>query len=184
MYSVYKIQNKINQKIYIGFTGNVPARKRFHRGAYYVSGHLHRAIRKYGWENFTFDVIFESNDKDIALEKEIYFIEQYDSYNSGYNNSIGGCCGGSGRVVSDEVKSHMSQLHSGKNNPFYGQKHSDESRKLMSEKSSLTRGNQMKQPNICPVMIDGVEYPSLRDAAKALNITRYMVKKLNEYKNK
>lgn len=53
----------------------------------------------------------------------------------------------------------------GKNNPFYGKKHTDETKKILSEK------NLGKKPtNMTPVIINGVNYESLNDASNKLNI--------------
>jgi group I intron endonuclease len=50
---------------------------------------FHRAIRKYGAENFTLSVI-EECEKDKLDEREIYWINYYNSYYSGYNSTKGG----------------------------------------------------------------------------------------------
>ena len=89
---IYKITNEINGKIYIGQTIKTP-QKRFDehvksakRGCEYK---FHRAIRKYGAENFTLSVI-EECERDNLNEKEIYWIDYYNSYYSGYNSTKGG----------------------------------------------------------------------------------------------
>lgn len=46
-------------------------------------------MRKYGIDNFKFSVL-EECDKEDLNEKEKYWIEKYDSYNNGYNNTCGG----------------------------------------------------------------------------------------------
>lgn len=55
---------------------------------------IHCAIRKYGLENFSINIIDECNDKNNANIKEKYWIEYYDSYKNGYNATIGGQDGG------------------------------------------------------------------------------------------
>ena len=60
--------------------------------------HFHRAIRKYGIENFTSEILEEcisvqSNLKSkqtIADQREIFWINYYDTYNNGYNLTEGG----------------------------------------------------------------------------------------------
>lgn len=45
------------------------------------------AINKYGKENWTHEVLFESEDEQLVLDKEIEFIEKYNSVENGYNTS-------------------------------------------------------------------------------------------------
>ena len=53
---------------------------------------FHTALRKYGWENFHYEVLIDNDD--LTLEDldnlEIYYIAYYDSYNNGYNEDKGG----------------------------------------------------------------------------------------------
>lgn len=53
------------------------------------NGHFYKALRKYGVENFTFQII-ELCRQDELNEREIYWIKYYDSFNNGYNQTIGG----------------------------------------------------------------------------------------------
>jgi hypothetical protein len=48
---------------------------------------IHRAIRKYGWKNFDFKILYRASTKNKLLEKEFYYICKYDSLNPkyGYN---------------------------------------------------------------------------------------------------
>lgn len=57
----------------------------------YETTKFYNALRKYGYKNFTFEVIEEcSNDPAILDERERYWIEFYDSYKNGYNSTLGG----------------------------------------------------------------------------------------------
>lgn len=94
---IYKITNKINQKIYIGQTSRTIAiRWKDHCSVAYRKTSkdynlpLYRAIRKYGTENFLIeevDYAFSQEELDL---KEIQYIEKYNSYYNGYNASLGG----------------------------------------------------------------------------------------------
>jgi group I intron endonuclease len=93
IYTIYKIQNEINLKCYIGYTNNFKRRIREHKNAAKDGDKnaIYCAIRKYGIENFTFEIIYQSTDKDYCLhEMETYFINQYDSIKNGYNLTRGG----------------------------------------------------------------------------------------------
>ena len=91
---VYKISNKINNKVYIGITQQcLNIRWQQHKcNSNKKSYHLYNAIKKYGFSNFNIEVIFEASTKEEMFEKEIYFINLYKSNESlyGYNNSSGG----------------------------------------------------------------------------------------------
>lgn len=85
---IYKIENKINGHIYIGQSINITARWRRHRemkGEYTIT----KAFKKYGLENFEFSVIEECPREELN-EREIYWIAYYNSYQDGYNETLGG----------------------------------------------------------------------------------------------
>ena len=92
---VYLICNLLNGKVYVGKTNNAG-----HRWAQHVSasrGKRHhmpivRAIKKYGAENFTFEVLERFNTEEAALEAECRWISHYESNNpaKGYNLDGGG----------------------------------------------------------------------------------------------
>lgn len=108
---VYKVTNKLNNKVYIGKANDPQNRWKKHLyiskygkkeyGFYY----LHAAIIKYGKDNFSFEIIEECNNENDALNKEIYWIKYYNSNNReiGYNLTNGGE-GVSGRKYTDEEK--------------------------------------------------------------------------------
>ena len=50
---------------------------------------LSRAFRKYGIENFSFEILEECSKEDLD-DREIYYISKYDSYFNGYNQTTGG----------------------------------------------------------------------------------------------
>lgn len=89
---IYKITNCENNKVYIGQTvGSIEHRFKEHknaakRGCDYK---FHRAIRKYGVENFIIEQVEECNN-NLLDDREIYWIKYYDSYHKGYNSTKGG----------------------------------------------------------------------------------------------
>ena len=50
---------------------------------------LYRAMRKYGVEHFKHEVVEECDDT-LLDEREKYWISYFDSYNNGYNQTLGG----------------------------------------------------------------------------------------------
>ena len=94
---IYKIENKINGKIYIGETARTPERRWYEHIFYSMAAGSHRhalqnAIRKYGEQNFSFDVLEECPNEELG-EREKYYIQKYDSFiknGKGYNMTFGG----------------------------------------------------------------------------------------------
>lgn len=93
---IYKITNKINGKIYVGQTTKTLT-ERFQKHCwgttakdiYHFNMAIKEAIRKYGKENFIIELI-EEVEQDKLDEREVYWISYYDSYNKGYNCTLGG----------------------------------------------------------------------------------------------
>lgn len=91
---IYKVTNKINNKIYIGQTTQLlKDRIRGHKNEAFNSNSkkcpFHQAIVKYGIDNFEIEEIEEVDNK-LLNEREIYWIDYYDSYYNGYNATLGG----------------------------------------------------------------------------------------------
>lgn len=79
-----------NGKKYIGIT-KTSTDKRWRNGdGYETQPKMARAIAKYGWENVTHEVLATGLDHDKANEMEQYYIAKFDTFNNGYNATIGG----------------------------------------------------------------------------------------------
>lgn len=82
-------------KYYIGQTININRRKREHLKSKEID-HFHCSIRKYGMDNFNFEILeeLEFNTYEVLKsnlnEREIFYINKYDSFKNGYNSTIGG----------------------------------------------------------------------------------------------
>lgn len=92
---IYAIKNKINDKVYIGITENIQQRKTRHlnnlKHRQHSSPGLQNAYDLYGEENFYFEVTeVEIEDRQALCQLEIDTISQYDSFQNGYNGTIGG----------------------------------------------------------------------------------------------
>ena len=96
MIGIYKITNLVNGKIYIGQSIHIETRIKEHfwkselqKDRSYNSA-LHQAIRKYGKENFVWEVVTECSVDEID-ELEQKYIKEYNSLSpNGYNILIGG----------------------------------------------------------------------------------------------
>lgn len=90
---IYKIENLINGKIYIGQSIDIEKRWSTHVSIlnqnHHYNPHLQNAWNKYGIENFKFSIIEECTQYELN-DREIYWIEQYDSFKNGYNLTSGG----------------------------------------------------------------------------------------------
>jgi len=92
IYSIYKVTNKINGKVYIGFDSKWPNRKNEHmRQTKYLGRAFNNALKKYGFDSFDWEVIYQSKDREHTLNiMEPFFIQEYNSFGSGYNMTKGG----------------------------------------------------------------------------------------------
>lgn len=113
-YVIYRAKCIINNKIYIGYTRDLEARKQehlYHARTLRNNYVFHKAIRKYGFENFIWDILDSSNDVSVILEKEQKYIIQHNSYYKngvGYNMNLGGV-GNVGYVYTQEARAKMSK---------------------------------------------------------------------------
>lgn len=91
---IYKIENMVNQKVYIGQTStSIELRFKEHiknsKNNNLVCRPLYNAMRKYGVENFKISIVEECLEENLQ-EREIFWIEQFGSFKSGYNATLGG----------------------------------------------------------------------------------------------
>ena len=107
---IYKTTNLINGKIYIG----QHCSNKFDT-SYYGSGKkILRALKKYGLNNFNCEIIEWCETREIANEREIFWICKLNSKNNdiGYNITDGGE-GWKGGKHSDETKNKISRTKTG-----------------------------------------------------------------------
>lgn len=176
---IYKIQNNINDKVYIGQTvRELDVRLNEHlRSNSSISG---RAMRKYGMDNFTIEIIDNAENMKDLNKKEIYWIEYYNSISpNGYNLTIGGE-GTMGYEHTEETRLLQSELkegmYFGKDNPFYGRTHSDKQkskwsrdrkgRNLDKARSVMLKNHRRKVRNIDTCL----EFDSIKEAGEYYDI--------------
>lgn len=152
-----------NGKVYIGITGQNPLRRWNSGRGYKNQPHMHSAIQKYGWDNFTHEVLYSGITKEEAEELEIRLIAEHRSTDPefGYNHATGGAVNRGhhlsperraqisievrNRVVKDSTREKLRQANLGK-------QHSEESKakmrdaKLGKKLSEETR-SKMRQSN-------------------------------------
>ena len=114
---IYKITNIINGKCYIG--QSIYLKKRIKRHLSYKSHKdnlaLYKAFNKYGVNKFTIEILEtidteKCNNIKSELDKlEVFYIKKYNSYISGYNQTIGGDAGIAGYKFTDEQRRKVSE---------------------------------------------------------------------------
>lgn len=113
---IYKITNLVNGKIYIGQTTyTIECRWKQHICASSTNPDkkdynflLHKAIRKYGKDNFSIELLEEVPKKEDLSSREMYWIDFYKSCileeeNNGYNMTYGG--EGASKINKQEIYS-------------------------------------------------------------------------------
>lgn len=90
-YYIYKATNKINGKSYVGQTCDFHSRVWQHQRCYEKEDcDFHRAIKEFGFDNFSWEIIETCESEDGACELEKYYIEKFNTYRDGYNMTKGG----------------------------------------------------------------------------------------------
>lgn len=158
---------------------------------------FHKAIKKYGKENFSWEVIDTALSKEELSQKEIDWIRQcntyigFDNYN-GYNMTLGG--EGGGYAHTEETKKLLSEMKKGivgADHPRYGSNHTDDTKnkiskakkgvkKTFEQKQNISKGHMGLFSNdkhpmaraVVQLTLDGefvAEYPTAKQAKEALN---------------
>lgn len=120
---VYKITIKSTDKCYIGYT-NQTLQQRIHKhllnASLGIKTKFYNAIRKYGPENVTAELLFKTFDKSEALNKEIEYIKTLNTFKNGYNSNLGGSGGNIVGLFDEarklEYKLKLQKIHKGLNN--------------------------------------------------------------------
>ena len=121
---IYKVINKINNKFYIGQTVSA-LEKRISEHKFVANkgrdlffkdySLLHKALNKYRFENFDWEILMHCTSKSMLDAAEIFFIDRYNTkVPNGYNLTDGGG-GNSGCIVSKETREKKSESMKGKN---------------------------------------------------------------------
>ena len=119
IFSVYKITNLVNKKVYVGFTQKT-IQERFNKHiqeAYNKSNNrvLLNAIRKHTKDNFVVELCEQFDNRDEAFDAETYYIKKYNSHyldGHGYNMSYGG----EGNPIGNTTPRILDDTHPFKNN--------------------------------------------------------------------
>ena len=148
---VYKITNTVNNKCYIGISIHEPEKDRVKQ---HLSGSargnrlIARAVKKYGRDAFTYEILEANVFDEFLPDLEVAYIANYNTVApNGYNLDSGGGGAGSpsaesrrkmseahkGKKHSAETRRKISEAHKGKKPNNFGKKHSAETRRKISE---------------------------------------------------
>ena len=197
-----------NNKIYVGLTHTKPERRWQHGNGYKKNEMFYSDICKYGWGSFEHQILLETTNEQEAVELEERLIKELDLLNpdKGYNLRHGDNGGFSkqslermgesrtgntncvGRVLSTDTKDRIAEslrkFYSDHPNPFAGKKHSDDTRKRLSE---ITKANPPSARKVNQLTIDGdlvATYDRISDAATACGIDASSISKVCRGKKK
>jgi group I intron endonuclease len=152
VYTVYKHTNSINGKAYIGVTKQTMQRRWIqHLASSRFKGrqnyHLHfmRALRKYSKTVWVHEILEENILQKNINNKEIYYIQKYNTFKQGYNSCSGGISNfktsvktrrkiskaNKGRKHTKEVCNAAQLRNSGKGNPMYGKKQTQKTKEAV-----------------------------------------------------
>ena len=172
---IYKITNQINGKVYIGQTVRTLS-ERFKEHARKKS-YLGNAIKKYGKGSFTVEKIDQSFNVDDLNAKEIFWIKEYNSLMpSGYNLCFGGgnTMGYNHKESSKIMMATKKEgMYKKEENPFYGKKHTKETREKMrkawdkNRKEKLAEDSRIRNPINQAVRVRNVETGEIFDSVKS-----------------
>lgn len=188
-YTVYK-HTAPNGKVYIGITSQKPESRWGNGNGYSSSTRFRNAIRKYGWDNITHEIIRDGLTLEEANIAERKLIKRYDSRNKdkGYNMEPGGNAKGR---LSEDTKRKIAESKLGERNPQFGKPTSDYQKQRAREANSHPKSKETimkmcaaqqnrseetrrklhdsskKTEVIC--IESGVVYDSVTSAAKAVN---------------
>lgn len=168
---IYYIKNKVNGKMYVGKTNNFRRRYREHfRSSFESCPKLQRAFIKYGKENFemvsivTFRAISVKVLNKVLNTLEIIYIKKFDSFNTGYNTTLGGE-GLWGHTFTKEHRQNLSKAMKGKAVA--------ESTKEILRQYALKQDHSWKNKPILQYSLDGIfirEFISAKVASETLGL--------------
>lgn len=165
-YYVYLHKNLINNKKYYGITSEKNPGLRWKKG-YKHNKHLTSAFKKYGWDNFSHEIVKQNLTKREAENLEIELIKKYKTNDPkfGYNKTSGGGVGVFRH--SESSKKMMSEHTKGELNPMYGKNHKYTTIKKIKE--NLTNHPNTSKKILC--IETNTIYLSVREASRQTGIT-------------
>ena len=198
---VYKITNKVTNKAYVGYTDSTfewRLDQHFKAAEKYEgsSRKFYNSIQKHGTGCWTAETLYEGLTVEQAKELEIKSIAKFDTYNNGYNSTLGGD-GNNGIVQTEEANRKRSKALKGIAKDYdrmLGKTHTKESKQKIAqahtgmkkpwvkwtkeqvEKRAMTRRSLTKEQHddILHLRAEGL---TIRETAEQVGLSADMVKK-------
>lgn len=165
---IYCIKNSVNGKCYIGQAIKLQKRLKAHWNSWqnpiYEHIALYRAFKKYGIESFELTILQLFHDSlgwrtKVQLDElEKKYIQEYDSFNNGYNSTLGGDGGVLGYIHTEETKEHLREV-----------------RFLQGEEKSKDPSNWIKAKNVETNII--VVAHSKKELSDQIKVSEYSIRK-------
>ena len=184
---VYCITNLLNNKKYVGLTtGSLKKRWSEHKSTKTEKQIIHKALQKYGEENFSIEVLEECSSLNDLNKSEIYWIKKLNTLKpNGYNLSNGGNSLGK---HSEETKLKISLGQKGNKRKPLSEEHKKKistasKGKILSKESrrNQSKGKDHKKKKIIDQY--GFVYESIIECARTLNLERSAIRKVLSKKN-
>lgn len=184
---IYKIVNPIN-KVYIGCTIDWERRLDQYKGLR-VKGQskIYDSLIEYGYENHTFELI-ETCPIEQLYEKEIYYINYYNSVVGGLNIRLGGRNGS----LTDETKQKISKALKGRKNIWFkngplGYKHTEEQKqKMRKPRINKWKRNKLFSEDLIKEIRIKYKIKTKSELSREYNVSwgtiKNIVDKINSYK--
>ena len=127
---VYQITNLVNGKIYIGKHSTKDPYDN-----YFGSGkRIELAIKKYGIENFTKEILYcFTDEKEAYLKEEELVTQEFIDRNDTYNIVLGGKGLQKSTYLNEEIRKKLSESHLGERNHNFGKHRSQETKDKISK---------------------------------------------------
>lgn len=162
-YCVYCHTNTVNGKKYIGLTKQSPNRRWRNGTGYSKQIIFNNAIQKYGWENFSHEILKNFLLREEAIEYEQHYINDLNTIVPyGYNSTFGG----ESFEASPELKKRMSESRKGKIPENIDELHCEEVRNKISK--TLTG---FVNPSCCiKIICDDMIFSSIFECERYYNV--------------
>lgn len=138
VYTIYTFTNRVTGKKYVGYTGIGIGRLYSHKHSIKLGKKtkFYDAVRSYGWDNFNFEIIYQSKDEyHTKYVMEEYFIRDFDSVENGYNMTYGG---------NGVDSSYLKNIWNKEKRQSLSEKWTDEMKNLQREKTKVFWQNKIK----------------------------------------
>lgn len=190
---IYCITSLINGKKYIGHASvSFGDRRDCHfaclRNGYHHNKEMQKDFNQFGEDNFLFEIIevIDSEYESYYEEREKFWISKLDTFNHGYNETLGG----SGALGTRLSKEQIELLSERNRKRMTGKKLQDSTKKAMHDSRERNKdrfltpnGQILTKENVFQIKIDLMNGRRIREIADEYNVTVQCISKINVGEN-